>query len=127
MAERPVFVFDPHRDDNRLPSDPDYATARRRWALCPPSLQELFTRAFTVGLRQPGRRVTEGEWQALFRVLEDGAIDCPHCRAENLAEARARELSCWHCRKTVPLPLRLGLRLRLGTMSATIGSTRKTM
>ena len=100
----PVFIFDPGDDRNRLPNDPTYAIAARRWALCPPSLQSLFVHAFTVGLREPARRVTEGEWQSLFLQLKDGVIRCPACRAVNLWEPGMTALTCWNekCRRRWP-------------------------
>ena len=52
----PVFIFDPTDDRNRLPNDPTYAIAARRWAICPPSLQALFLHAFTDGTE--GARAT---------------------------------------------------------------------
>ena len=103
----PVFIFDPKDERNRLPEDPDYETAARRWQLCPPSLRQLFTRAFTVGLRDPSNRVTEGEWQKLFLQLCDCAIDCPACRATNLCEPGTAGPSCWHCRVPIKIPPRL--------------------
>ena len=93
----PVFIFDPENPANRLPDDPDYCVAKKRWALCPPALKEMFVRAFTEGLTNPGRRVTEGEWQNLFLDIKDRLISCPHCRAENFAEPAAPAGACWNC------------------------------
>jgi hypothetical protein len=103
----PVFIFDPTDTRNRLPNDPDYTPAAKRWADRPKGMRDLFTRAFTVGLKTPAQRVTEGEWQALFTQLKDGAIDCPGCRAANLWEPGATGLACWHCKKPIPIPPRL--------------------
>jgi DNA-binding helix-hairpin-helix protein with protein kinase domain len=113
----PVFIFDPTDNRNRLPNDPTYAVAARRWALCPPSLQGLFLHAFTVGLREPARRVTEGEWQGLFLQLKDGVIRCPGCRAVNLWEPGMTALSCWNekCRHAVAVPPRMVFSLPGGT------------
>ena len=111
----PVFVFDPTDDRNRLPGDPTYAVAARRWALCPRSLQELFVHAFTVGLHDPARRVTEGQWQDLCLQLRDGVIGCPACRAVNLWEAGTAGMTCWNCRKPVAIPPRLVFTLPGGT------------
>ncbi len=103
----PVFVFHPSDDRNRLPADPDYATARKRWEYCPKSLKALFTRAFTIGLTEPVNRVTEGEWQRLFLQLKDGGIACSNCHAENLWEPGLTALNCWHCTEPIPLPPKL--------------------
>lgn len=108
-GEQPLFVFDPEDRRNALPHDSDYATPRRRWDLCPPSLKEHFTRAFTVGLREPVSRVREGEWQELFLQLGDNVLPCPSCRAENLWDEGLAELSCWHCGTGIPIPPRLHL------------------
>lgn len=104
---QPIFIFDPNDARNRLPADPDYQTAARRWASCPPSLQELFVRAFTDGLRDPRRRVAEGEWLSVFLQLKDGAVRCPGCQAVNLWDPKSQSLTCWHCRKAMPVPPRL--------------------
>ena len=100
----PVFVFDPDNPKNRLPKDPDYAIASERWELCPPELKAMFIRAFTDGLNNPGRRVTEGEWQTLFLSLKDRLVPCPHCHAENFTDAACPHISCWHCHHGIPPP-----------------------
>ncbi|MDD1657089.1 MAG: protein kinase [Methanomicrobiales archaeon] len=110
----PVFVFDPADHSNTLPADPDYDTARFRWGYSPRSLQDLFTRAFTTGVRDPKRRVTEGEWQRLFQQLEDGITACPKCHAENIWEPGQDALTCWHCKVPVPLPPKLVIHLPAG-------------
>ncbi len=102
-GESPVFVFDPDNLSNRLPQDPDYETARNRWAWCPPELQAAFTRAFTAGLN-PDRRVTEGEWQNIFAGLKDRIVSCLACRAENIMMGEDGSGTCWHCQRTIPSP-----------------------
>jgi hypothetical protein len=74
----------------------------------------MFIRAFSVGLREPARRVTEGEWQSVFIQLQDGILECPKCRAAVLWDPTATALACWHCRTAVPIPPRLRLRLPTG-------------
>ncbi len=111
----PVFIFDPSDARNRLPPDPDYETAEHRWNLCPASLRELFTRAFTDGVRESRRRVTEGEWQRLFLQLSDGIIPCPACRAENIWEPGTKALACWNCSSPIRIPPKLVLTTGAGT------------
>jgi hypothetical protein len=103
-GESPVFIFDPENAANRLPPDPDYNIARERWAFCPPRLKAMFVRAFTEGFSHPERRVTEGEWQNLFRSLKDSIITCPACHAENFTNGDSRGVFCWHCRQTLARP-----------------------
>jgi len=124
-GESPVFVFDPEDESNRLPSDPDYDTARERWNWCPEELKHTFTRAFTVGLMNPDRRVTEGEWQNLFARLKDRIVSCPGCRAENITGDPAGPVQCWHCGKPVPLPPELRVKIPGGEVrvSLSVGTT----
>jgi serine/threonine protein kinase len=124
-GESPVFVFDPEDSSNQLPSDPDYDTARERWNWCPAELKDMFTRAFTVGLMNPDRRVTEGEWQNLFARLQDRIVSCPGCRAENFTCDPAGRVSCWHCGKTIPLPPELRVKVTGGELHVllSIGTT----
>jgi DNA-binding helix-hairpin-helix protein with protein kinase domain len=106
-GETPVFIFDPTDKRNTLPNDPDYVTPSRRWATCPPLIQSLFTKAFTIGLKEPPRRVTEGEWQNAFLQLKDGMISCSQCHAVNLWSPGSSTIQCWHCRKTISVPPKL--------------------
>lgn len=104
-GEIPVFIFDPVDHRNKLPNDPEYSTANKRWNYCPPSLQALFIRAFTDGIQNPSLRVTEGEWQELFLQLKNGSIACPKCQAENLWDKT--QLNCWHCNIKIPIAPKL--------------------
>ncbi|MDD1716445.1 MAG: protein kinase, partial [Methanolinea sp.] len=101
-GEHPVFVFHPTDARNRLPDDPEYSTAKKRWQYCPAALREMFTRAFVTGLSDPKRRVTEGEWQREFLQLRDSIVQCGSCHAENFDEFGTGPTRCWHC--TAPLP-----------------------
>ncbi|MGA2934245.1 MAG: serine/threonine-protein kinase [Methanomicrobiales archaeon] len=111
----PVFIFNPADSRNSPPPDPDYQTVRARWGYCPASLRDLFTRAFTAGVHEPRRRVTEGEWQRLFLQLSDGTIPCPSCRAENIWEPGGKILACWNCSSSIPLPPKLVVTTSFGT------------
>jgi DNA-binding helix-hairpin-helix protein with protein kinase domain len=103
-GESPVFVFDPDDTSNALPRDPDYETARERWAYCPQALKDMFIRAFSEGARDPDRRVTEGEWQALFSSLKDSIVTCPKCKAENFFNGNEKNGRCWHCQEKLVSP-----------------------
>ena len=72
MLRTPVFIFNEEDLSNALPNEPRYNTCRKRWNDCPKILKDLFTVAFTDGLKDPQRRVTEGQWIRAFNELEDG-------------------------------------------------------
>jgi DNA-binding helix-hairpin-helix protein with protein kinase domain len=121
-GETPVFVFDPANPANRLPADPDYSTARERWEFCPADLRDTFIRAFTDGLHDPDRRVTEGEWQNLFSAIKDRLISCPACRAENFIGSEGKAPSCWHCHKPLVSPPFLHIQRPSGEMTLALSA-----
>lgn len=123
-GENPVFVFDPKDDSNTLPDDSEYDTAKERWKVCPPPLKELFIRAFTDGLHDPSKRVTEGEWRRLFMQLEDSIIRCPHDMAENIWDGRS-SVYCWHCGKPLTIPPRLFIQSGYGSSYVLLTSETK--
>jgi DNA-binding helix-hairpin-helix protein with protein kinase domain len=103
-GDSPVFIFDPTDISNRLPSDPDFVTAKERWHYSPEELRSTFIRVFTDGLRNPAQRVTEGEWQSLFAGLKDRIITCSRCQAENFASLNGNTSYCWHCGNVLQPP-----------------------
>lgn len=125
-GENPVFIFDPTNDQNGLPNDPEYDTARERWKLCPDSLKQLFIRAFTVGLKDPSQRVTEGEWVRLFMKLEHSIISCPHDRAENIWDSSST-IYCWYCGKQLSIPPRFHIKSSDGIKTILLTSGVKIM
>lgn len=119
-GEDPIFIFDPENNNNRLPEDNEYDTPRKFWKLCPEPLKKLFIRAFTEGLHNPDRRVTEGEWQNVFMELEDGIMSCNHDRAENFWYKDAESINCWYCSKKLNDPVRLKLTTSSGVQNLVI-------
>ncbi len=57
----PLFVFDPKDHSNR-PVAGYQDNVLASWGVYPETLRELFTRAFTDGLKQPNKRITENQW-----------------------------------------------------------------
>jgi len=104
-GDQAVFIFDP-RDVSNRPNDPDYRSVHKAWEMMPPTLRELFVEAFTTGLREPARRVTEGQWQQAFLQLFDGHLQCA-CGTDNLWDPKTTGLKCWHCQRSLELPPRL--------------------
>ncbi len=109
----PVFIYDPHNDSNR-PVMGYHDNAIIYWAIYPSSLRDLFTRAFTDGIRDPKNgRVRESEWRKAFIQLRDALLYCGGCGAENFYDSeklRANQAHiCWACNGAIQLPARLRL------------------
>jgi DNA-binding helix-hairpin-helix protein with protein kinase domain len=107
----PVFIFDPV-DRSNAPDPVHQQNALAFWAVYPTFLRELFTKAFTEGIRDPQHgRVRETNWRAAMVRLRDSIIYCGNCKAENFYDADNEDAlidsACWSCRKTLRLPLRL--------------------
>jgi DNA-binding helix-hairpin-helix protein with protein kinase domain len=113
-GSEPVFIFDPLDESNRpVPGYQDNALTF--WPIYPPFLRELFTRAFTAGLRDPQHgRVRESEWRQAMVRLRDAIFYCAKCGAENfhdvdvLRPTPGKPALCWQCRRGLRLPLRMG-------------------
>ncbi len=69
----PVFIFDPNNKTNR-PVKGIHDNATIYWPLYPEKLRQMFTRAFTVGLNEPSKRITEPEWMTLFSNMMSGML-----------------------------------------------------
>ena len=107
-----LFIFDPQDDSNRpLPGCHDNALAF--WPLYPTFMRDLFTRAFTAGLRDPKHgRVRESEWRAAMVRLRDSIVYCHACAAECFYDPDALRATgsgpvCWSCATAVQLPARI--------------------
>lgn len=109
----PLFIFDPDDDSNRpVPGYHDNVLAF--WPIYPQFLRDLFTQAFTAGIRDPQHdRVRESEWRAAMVCLRDSIVYCANCGAENFYDAGALRASggkpgsCWACNKVIQLPPRI--------------------
>ena len=112
-GSEPVFIFDPHDESNR-PDPRFHSNALEYWAIYPTFLKELFTKAFTEGIRDPLHgRVREGVWRSAMARLLDSIIYCGHCGTENfydeveLKKSGAVPRPCWECKKHLRLPPRI--------------------
>ncbi len=109
----PVFIFDPQDESNR-PVPEFHPLPIAFWPIYPKSLRDLFTRAFTTGLRDPTNgRVGESEWRSAMIKLRDSIMHCPGCQGENfydpdaLRQAGGRPPACWNCGQEATLPFRV--------------------
>ena len=97
----PIFVFDPENDSNRpVPGYQD--NPLEFWPLYPQALRDLFISTFTVGLKQPARRVTENQWLDVLSFMTGCIEECPSCHmAEVFWDRNKKETKCWHCGKKI--------------------------
>ena len=77
----PVFIFDPDNTSNR-PVKGYQDNPLIFWDIIPQNLKDLFITSFTVGLKDPTRRITENEWLKTFANMICGIVECPYCTAE---------------------------------------------
>jgi len=118
---KPVFIFDPaNKTNSPVPGYHDNALVY--WPLYPEYLRELFTKAFTDGLRDPSKRITEPEWMDTFANMISGIINCsnPKCGVElfydsNRAEA-GQQCICWNCQKPTRYPTALIIKKQVFVM-----------
>jgi serine/threonine protein kinase len=122
FATDPVFIFDPDDESNR-PDPAIHAAVLAYWPLFPPYLHKDFTTAFTVGLRDPSRRVREGVWRAHLARLLDGIVVCS-CLAENLTADGLPFRPCWSCGREIPPPVRIRFDDRVLVLNAATRVTR---
>lgn len=110
----PLFIFD-SLDRSNEPVPGHHDAALNFWPVYPRFLQEMFTRAFTAGLRDPDKRPTENEWRRTMCRLRDAIFNCHQCGAENfydvqhLRESGGTPRPRWCCRAPVQLPARMRL------------------
>lgn len=107
-----LFIFDPKHGANR-PVAGIHNNATLFWNLYPGYVRDIFTRAFTEGLRDPGARVRESEWRTVFTRMYDQIFYCHTCGAENFladeddSTAPLVEQKCWFCHDISIPPMRL--------------------
>lgn len=108
----PLFIFDPADTSNRpVPGIHDNALAY--WGIYPQFLRDLFTKAFTAGLKDVRDRVRESEWRSALVNLRDWIMYCPSCGSENFYDPEVLKANngkpnpCWSCNKPITLPYRI--------------------
>lgn len=106
----PVFIFDP-KDKSNQPVKGIHDNALVYWAIYPQFMRELFTKAFTDGIRDVRARVRESEWRSALASLRDSIIYCPACQNENFYDLEAaknkKNSVCWNCKKEITIPFRI--------------------
>ena len=104
-GREPVFIWHPTDRSNR-PVHGYQDNAIIFWKIYPQFIRDMFTAAFTDGLKSPSRRIVEKQWKEAFSKLHSSIVYCPRCKAENFA-ADGQAPVCWSCKTTVSLPPRM--------------------
>ncbi|MDP3505658.1 MAG: hypothetical protein Q8S33_35275 [Myxococcales bacterium] len=110
FGEKAVFVFDPKDTSNR-PVVGVHEAVLRNWPALPRQMQEAFVRAFTEGLHDPSKRLTDGEWVHVLSQFRDSLFECSHCHRETIYAREALKdgaaLTCVWCDKPLQVPPRM--------------------
>lgn len=107
-GSNPVFIFDPEDKSNEALSG-YHDNALAYWNVYPKFLKDLFTEAFTKGIKERENRIVERQWQAAFLRLMDSIMICEKCGVENFYEQERKdeEHTCWCCKSKLSIPNRL--------------------
>ena len=95
-GEKPIFIFDPTDDSNRL--DPEEGKGVIAvWKCLPQYMKDAFIRAFSKDSLEKGHRVVELEW---LRALTRFRSDIVRCSCGNdVFTENARDICCDKCGK----------------------------
>lgn len=111
-GKNPIFIFDPNNASNRpVPGYQDNPLSF--WPIYTEQIRQLFIRAFTVGIRDPNRRITEKLWRESLIDLKNAVVLCD-CGMENFYDIykfqRGLSNNCWACQR----PLEVASRIKIG-------------
>lgn len=81
----PVFVYDPDDDSNR-PVRGVHNNIIKFWKIMPDYIREAFEFSFTVGLREPSKRIIEKQWLDLLKKMRGDITACT-CGIQNFLPA----------------------------------------
>ena len=108
-----LFIFDPDDDANR-PVKGYQDNPLIYWPIYPQFLRDLFTKAFTTGIKDATNgRVRESQWKAAMVQLRDSILYCSSCGLENfydtdtLRQNGGKLNPCWSCKNDIILPFRM--------------------
>lgn len=81
----PIFVYDPADDSNR-PVRGVHNNIIKFWKIMPDYIREAFEFSFTVGLREPSKRLIEKQWLDLLKRMRGDITACT-CGIQNFLPA----------------------------------------
>jgi len=109
-GKEPIFIWDPVNTSNR-PVSGYQDNAIIFWDIYPSYIKELFTQAFTVGLRDANKRIVENQWKEAIVRLRNSIMYCGYCGSENFYDLQKVKQSephlCWSCKGNISLPPRI--------------------
>jgi len=115
LGKEPLFIFDPI-DHSNEPVKGYQDNPWLYWPIYPQFLRDLFTKAFTDGIKDPqSGRIRESQWRAAMVRLRDSILYCSSCPAENFYDTDALRQSggklnlCWSCKRNITLPFRISI------------------
>lgn len=100
----PLFIFDP-QDTSNAPVVGLHDNALVYWGLYPQFLRDVFTRAFTTGIKDQHGRIRENEWRVILINLRDSLFYC-RCGGQNFYDVNTVN-NCWACNNALVYPPRL--------------------
>jgi DNA-binding helix-hairpin-helix protein with protein kinase domain len=110
FGDEAVFVFDPKDESNR-PVAGVHDSVLRNWTALPAILRDAFSRAFSEGLHDPSKRLTDGEWVSVLSSFRDSLFECGHCKHETAYDREAlkagAKLACLWCKRDLTPPARM--------------------
>jgi DNA-binding helix-hairpin-helix protein with protein kinase domain len=110
FGDEALFVFDPKDPSNR-PVVGVHDSVLRNWEALPAVMRDAFTRAFTEGLHDPTRRLTDGEWIQALSTFRDSLFECGACRRETAYDRDMLKaggaLTCLWCKRPLAPPSRM--------------------
>jgi len=109
-GKEPIFIWDTKNTTNRpVPGYQDNAIIF--WEIYPSYIKELFTQAFTAGLKDPNKRIVENQWKEAIARLRNSIMYCGYCKSENFYDLQkvkqGQDHLCWQCKGVVNLPPRI--------------------
>lgn len=97
-GQQAVFVYDPNDNSNR-PVRGIHDNVIKFWRIYPAYVREAFIKSFTIGIKEPNRRIIENEWQKLFIRLRSEIIVCTCGRTNFTSMFENVDESTYRCPK----------------------------
>jgi len=109
-GREPIFIWDPVNPSNRpVPGYQENAIVF--WNIYPQYIRDMFTQAFTAGLRDINKRIVEKQWKEVIVRLKNSIMYCGYCKSENFYDLQKVKSGvphpCWQCNGHVTLPPRI--------------------